>query len=158
MEILDYYGVVWSTCVIEYNTGIEFVLYEPDQDQKTTKAPVRLRAYGGLADYIKDMVSSKMIEKYVRAHWYYDENTILHKIEYYAPESNALAKAITAVSPRSDGCIIFGHQELLETKKPAPMDEKEMKAYKEFEDDPTKHRNILIQRYATKTNRPWRFY
>lgn len=93
------------------------------------KAPVRIEAFGGLANYINEIGCTDAEERYIKADWYYDRNLYLRRIEI--PSSNELipAKVITQDDWLSDDLVIFGPQEYIETDVPEPMNHEQNVAW-----------------------------
>ena len=131
MNIFNYYGTIWSTCEEPSKSGVDIILYDPAQEH--TKAPVRITAYGGLAEYVKNLISTDDEEKYMNAFWFYDSNLFLHKIVYYDLTARKILKVVTTDSPFAKECTFFGSKEFLNTKEPEPLDTKTVEAYIAFE-------------------------
>lgn len=104
-------------------------LYDMGDDDK---APVRIEAIGGLADYIRAIESTDAEERYLTANWYYDNLLYLHRIEIPSTELNKPAKVIAQHDPIEPAATIFGPAEYIETRHPEPMDNEQRRAWCEY--------------------------
>ena len=93
----------------------DLVLYDQGDDNK---APVRIEATGGLADYINAIEGTDAEERYLTADWYYDRMLYLHRIEIPSTEPVTPAKIIAQHEPIEPGVSIFGPAHYIETNKP----------------------------------------
>ena len=97
------------------------------------KAPVRLEAFGAVADYINAIEWTDAEERYIRSIWHYDSNLYLHYIEVPAEEGNTPAKIITSEDGwLSDTLLVFGPQEYIETEEPESMTTEEFHRWHEW--------------------------
>ena len=110
----------------------DLVLFDLYDDNK---APVRIEAMGGLADYLKEIEWTDAEERYITSDWYYDSNLFLHRIEIPSKDPGKAAKIIAqhdAIEP----CVsIFGPTEYIETRKPDPMSSEQRAAWFAFLSD-----------------------
>lgn len=89
------------------------------------KAPVGLRATGGLAEYIENIGWTDAEERYIKCDYYYDNTLVLKKIE--VPGKNGTpAKVIIPAGIDSNDVVIFGEQNYIETSEPEGMSGDEM--------------------------------
>jgi hypothetical protein len=84
------------------------------------KAPTRIEAFGGLANYINAIEMTDAEERYIKADWYYDSNLFLHRIEI-PTEDGRIAKIITQDEVWADDVVIFGPKDYVDTDSPVPM-------------------------------------
>lgn len=110
----------------------ELVLYDMDDDNK---APVKIEAIGGLADYINTIEGTDAEERYLTANWYYDNLLYLHRIEIPSTEPGKPAKIIAQHDPIEPASTIFGLADYIETRKPAPMDSEQLQAWYRYNAD-----------------------
>lgn len=96
------------------------------------KAPTRIEAFGGLANYINEIECTDAEERYIKADWYYDCNLYLHRIEIPSSNEYKPAKVITQDDFLSDEVVIFGPQDYIETDSPEPMGSEQVAAWCEF--------------------------
>ena len=108
----------------------DLVLYDQGDDNK---APVRIEATGGLADYINAIEGTDAEERYLTADWYYDRMLYLHRIEIPSTEPGKPAKIIVQHEPIEPGVSIFGPADYIETNKPEPMDKEQRAAWYSFQ-------------------------
>lgn len=104
-------------------------LYDINNDDK---APIRIEAIGGLADYINAIEGTDVEERYLTANWYYDKLLCLHRIEIPSTEPNKPAKIIAQHDPIEPAATIFGPAEYIETRRPEPMDAEQRRAWYEY--------------------------
>lgn len=96
------------------------------------KAPIRIEAIGGLADYIKAIEGTDAEERYLTANWYYDDLLYLHHIEIPSTHPFTPAKIIAQHDPIEPTATIFGPAEYIETRHPEPMDHEQHRAWYEY--------------------------
>nr|DAS69125.1 MAG TPA: hypothetical protein [Caudoviricetes sp.] len=101
-------------------------LYDMNDDDK---APIRIEATGGLADYIQAIEWTDVEERYLTAEWYYDKLLYLHRIEIPSTEPGKPAKIIAQHDPIEPTASIFGPADYIETNKPGPMDNEQLRAW-----------------------------
>ena len=100
-----------------------------------SKAPVRIEAIGGLADYINAIEGTDAEERYLTADWYYDNLLYLHRIEIPSTVPGKPAKIIAQHDPIEPNVTIFGPSEYIETSKPEPMNNEQRAAWLSFRSD-----------------------
>lgn len=126
-----YHGKISSCSAEKRNSGIlavDMILYDMyDAD----KAPTRIQAFGGLAQYIYEINGTDAEERYLDADYYYDNNLYLHRIEIHCKDGRT-AKVLTQDDFLSEELMIFGPQEYIEVDEPEPMDNEQEKAWYEF--------------------------
>ena len=96
------------------------------------KAPIRIEALGGLADYINSLYCTDAEECYLTADWYYDNMLDLHRIEIPSTEPGKPAKIIAqheSICPTAD---IFGPSEYIKTSAPSPMGKEQLLAWEAY--------------------------
>lgn len=93
------------------------------------KAPIRIEATGGLADYINAIEGTDAEERYLSATWVYDHNLYLHRIEVPSTEPGRPAKIIAVHDTLSRTVDIFGPADYIESRTPAPMDPQQLHAW-----------------------------
>lgn len=134
MRMYSYTGSVSSISVNPKESTrlshADLILY--DSFHLDQVAPVRIQAYGGLADYIMALESTDAEERYMQAVWYYDELLHLQRIEYHCKKSNVLAKVIVQKDTMSPKAYVFGPQEFLDAQYPVPMSQEQMREYNKF--------------------------
>lgn len=108
---------------------VDLVLADLDDDNK---APVKIEATGGLADYINAIEGTDAEERYITADWYYDRMLYLHRIEIPSMELGKPAKIIAQHDPFEPGVSIFGPADYIETSKPEPMNKEQYGAWLSF--------------------------
>lgn len=108
----------------------DVVLYDMNDSYK---APVKIEAIGGFADYINRIESTDAEERYLTANWYYDELLCLHRIEIPSSDPVAPAKVIAQIDAIEPTVTIFGPADYIQTSKPAPMDSEQLRAWFEYE-------------------------
>ena len=96
------------------------------------KAPVRIEATGGLADYLKEIEWTDAEERYISSDWYYDSNLFLHRIEIPSKEPGRAAKIIAQHDAIDPSVSIFGPTEYIETRNPDPMSNEQRAAWFAF--------------------------
>ena len=96
----------------------DLILFDSTDD---SKAPVRIEATGGLADYINHIEMTDAEERYLNADWFYDNNLFLYRIEIPSNDPSCPAKIIAQLDPIAPDVSIFGHSEYIETRHPEPM-------------------------------------
>ena len=107
----------------------DLVLFDINDDDK---APVKIEAMGGLADYINAIEGTDAEERYITADWYYDSPLCLLRIEIPSTEPGKPAKIIAQCDPIEPSATIFGPADYIETSRPAPMDDDQRRAWCEF--------------------------
>ena len=108
---------------------VDLFLYDMNDDDK---APVRIEAAGGLADYINAIECTDAEERYLTANWYYDSNLHLFRIEIPSTEPGKPAKIIAQHDALGRTASIFGPADYIETSKPEPMTSEQRSAWYEF--------------------------
>lgn len=98
---------------------MDLILFDIHDDDK---APIKIEARGGMADYINNIEMTDAEERYISAIWYYDNLLCLHAIEIPSTEPGQPAKIIAVHDPIMPEATIFGPAEFIETSKPGPMD------------------------------------
>lgn len=109
--------------------ALDIILHDfSDRD----KAPTRIEAFGGLADYIDAIEWTDAEERYLNWNWYYDDNLFLYRIEVPSTDPHRPAKIIAQVDPMDDTAAIFGPSDYIETDKPKPMSDEQFLAFLNF--------------------------
>lgn len=108
---------------------VDMILSDIDDDDK---APTRITAIGGLADYITGIEWTDAEERYLTANWYYDSNLHLFRIEVPSTEPGKPAKIIAQHKANDREASIFSPSEYIETSKPEPMDDEQLRAWYDF--------------------------
>jgi len=96
------------------------------------KAPVRLEAHGGLAEYINNIEHTDAEERYITCDWYYDSLLWLYRIEVPSSNPNIPAKIITQFFPLDLETVIFGPTDYIKTTEPAPMENEQFSSWCDF--------------------------
>ena len=129
-KLYKYTGVVSEHCYRRNNPNalpfLNLVLCDLHDDDK---APIRIDAFGGLADYINAIECTDAEERYLTADWYYDSLLYLHRIEIPSTEPGRPAKIIAQHDPIEPTVTIFGPSDYIETPKPSPMDNEQLLAW-----------------------------
>ena len=84
---------------------LDLVLCDLSDDDK---APIRIEALGGLADYINAIEGTDAEERYLTADWYFDSLLYLHRIEIPSTEPWRPAKIIAQHDAIEPTATIFG--------------------------------------------------
>lgn len=108
---------------------VDMILGDIDDDDK---APIRITALGGLADYISAIEGTDAEERYIAANWYFDRLLCLHRIEVPSTEPGKPAKIIAQHRATDREASVFGPSEYIETSKPEPMDDEQLRAWSDF--------------------------
>ena len=108
---------------------VDLFLYDMNDDDK---APVRIEATGGLADYINAIEGTDAEERYLTANWYYDASLTLYRIEIPSTEPDRPAKIIAQHDALSRTIFIFGPDDYIEARKPNPMTAEQCSAWFDF--------------------------
>lgn len=108
---------------------VDMILSDIDDDDK---APTRITAIGGLADYITGIEWTDAEERYSAANWYFDRLLCLHRIEVPSTEPGKPAKIIAQHRATDREASVFGPSEYIETSKPEPMDDEQLRAWSDF--------------------------
>lgn len=108
---------------------VDMILDDIDDDDK---APHRIEAIGGLADYISAIEGTDAEERYIAANWYFDCLLCLHRIEVPSTEPGKPAKIIAQHRATDREASVFGPSEYIETSKPEPMDDEQLRAWSDF--------------------------
>lgn len=108
---------------------VDMILSDINDDDK---APIRITAIGGLADYINAIECTDAEERYLTANWYYDRNLHLFRIEVPSTEPGKPAKIIAQHDALDRTASIFGPADYIETSKPEPMTSEQRSAWCEF--------------------------
>ncbi len=109
--------------------SVDLILYDIDNDDK---APVRIRASGGLADYINEIEGTDAEERYITSAWYYDRNLVLLRIVIPSTVPGEPAKIIAQHDACSFSAETFGPADYIETSKPEPMTRDQLSAWNNF--------------------------
>ena len=132
-RLYKYTGTVSSFGCQRYAPGaplhMDLILSDLNDDEK---APVRIEAIGGMAEYINKIEMTDAEERYISATWYYDSLLMLHAIEIPSTEPGQPAKIIAVLDPLAPEASIFGPAEYIETSKPEPMDRDQRYAWYSF--------------------------
>lgn len=114
--------------------SVDMILSDIDDDDK---APIRITAAGGLADYINAIEWTDAEERYLSCNWYFDSLLHLHRIEVPSVEPGKPAKIIAQHDAIDREASIFGPSDYIETSKPEPMSREQESAWYAFnaEDD-----------------------
>ena len=108
---------------------LDLVLHDLNDDYK---APIRVEALGGLADYIHEIEFTDAEERYLSSDWYYDDLLYLHCIVVPSIEHDRPAKVIAQHDAIEPEATIFGPAGYIETDNPAPMDDDQCRAWYEY--------------------------
>lgn len=108
---------------------VDMILGDINDDDK---APIRISAAGGLADYINAIEWTDAEERYLASDWYYDDLLYLHRIEVPSTEPGKPAKIIAQHEAIDREASIFGPAEYIETSKPEPMDDQQRRAWYDY--------------------------
>lgn len=129
-QLYKYNGLVSSFSFNDKGCGmIDMVLGDiSDWD----KPPVRVTAYGALAQYIKDIEGTDAEERYINSDWYYDRNLYLRRIEVPSSNEYIPAKVIMSADFLSEELAVFGPKDYIEISSPEPMDKEQQIAWSEF--------------------------
>ena len=129
-KLYKYTGTVSSTCYRRNNPNalpfLQLELYDMHDDDK---APIRIEALGGLADYIHAIEGTDAEERYLTANWYYDSLLYLHRIEIPSTDPNRPAKIIAQHDAIEPAATIFGPADYIEAPTPGPMDSEQFHAW-----------------------------
>lgn len=109
--------------------SVDMILYDINDDDK---APIRISAAGGLADYINAIEWTDVEERYLASDWYFDQLLYLHRIEVPSTEPGKPAKIIAQHEAIDREASIFGPAEYIETSKPEPMDSQQRRAWHDY--------------------------
>ena len=96
------------------------------------KAPIRISAAGGLADYINAIEWTDAEERYLSSDWYFYHLLYLRRIEVPSTEPGKPAKIIAQHEAIDREASIFGPAEYIETCKPEPMSGEQQSAWFAF--------------------------
>ena len=108
---------------------VDMILDDINDDDK---APIRISAAGGLADYINDIECTDAEERYLASDWYFDHLLYLHRIEVPSTEPGKPAKIIAQHEAIDREASIFGPAEYIETRKPEPMNNEQRESWYAF--------------------------
>lgn len=108
---------------------VDMILGDISDDNK---APIRIEAIGGLADYINAVECTDAEERYLTTNWYFDRLLCLHRIEVPSTEPGKPAKIIAQHDALDRIASIFGPADYIETIKPEPMDDEQLRAWADF--------------------------
>ena len=108
---------------------VDMILGDINDDDK---APIRISAAGGLADYINAIEWTDAEERYLASDWYFDHLLYLHRIEVPNMEPGKPAKIIAQHEAIDREASIFGPSEYIETTKPEPMDGEQRRAWYDY--------------------------
>lgn len=112
--------------------SVDMILYDINDDDK---APIRISAGGGLADYINAIEWTDAEERYLSSDWYFDRLLYLHRIEVPSTEPGKPAKIIAQHEAIDRDASIFGPAEYIETRKPEPMNSEQRNAWYAFDSE-----------------------
>ena len=84
---------------------VDMILGDINDDDK---APIRISAAGGLADYINAIEWTDAEERYLASDWYFDHLLCLHRIEVPSMEPGKPAKIIAQHEAIDREASIFG--------------------------------------------------
>jgi hypothetical protein len=108
---------------------VEIMLHDfSDSD----KAPTKVDAFGGLADYIEAIEFTDHEERYITADWYYDDLLHLYRIEIPSADPIRPAKVIAQIGALDPTAAVFGPADYIETSKPEPMTAEQFHEYLVF--------------------------
>ena len=132
-KLYKYTGSVSSYSYIKRTpdslSGADLILKDLYDDDK---APIRIEAFGGLADYIDAIECTDAEERYLSANWYYDSNLFLLRIEIPSIEPGNPAKIIAQHDALDRYAFIFGPVDYIETSRPEPMNDEQCSAWYKF--------------------------
>ena len=121
-KLYAYTGTVSSFSYRRNNpNALPFADLVPCDMADDNKAPVRIEAMGGLADYIREIEGTDAEERYLPAVWFYDSLLCLHRIEIPSTDPTTPAKVIAQHDAISPTCSVFGPAEYIEDPKPQPL-------------------------------------
>ena len=133
-KLYKYTGGISSVCYRRNSPEavpvVDMILDDINDDDK---APIRISAAGGLADYINAIAWTDAEERYIASDWYFDHLLYLHRIEVPSMEPGKPAKIIAQHESIDREASIFGPAEYIETRKPEPMDNEQRKAWYAFD-------------------------
>lgn len=109
--------------------SVDMILYDINDGDK---APIRISAVGGLADYINAIEWTDAEERYITSNWYFDELLYLHRIEIPSVEPGKPAKIIAQHDILDREASVFGPSEHIEARKPEPMSNEQRSAWYAF--------------------------
>lgn len=109
---------------------VDMILDDINDDDK---APIRISAAGGLADYINAIEWTDAEERYLTADWYFDSLLCLHRIEVPSTKPGEPAKIIAQHDILDREASVFGPSEYIETRKPEPMSNEQKTAWYAFD-------------------------
>lgn len=129
-KLYKYTGTVSSTCYRRNNPNalpfLDLVLCDMHDDDK---APIRIEALGGLADYINAIEGTDAEERYLTADWYFDSLLYLHRIEIPSTDPWRPAKIIAQHDAIEPAASIFGPADYIAKPNPGPMDNEQYHAW-----------------------------
>lgn len=129
-KLYKYTGTVSAHCYRRNNPNalpfMEMVLSDLYDDDK---APIKIEAVGGLADYINAIEGTDAEERYLTADWYYDSLLYLHRIEIPSADPWRPAKIIAQHDAIEPTASIFGPADYIEEPNPVPMDSEQHHAW-----------------------------
>ena len=135
-KLYKYVGTVSSFNYRRVSSGslasVDLVLYDMNNDDK---APIRIEAIGGLADYINEIEGTDAEERYIESAWYYDRNLVLLRIVVPSIVPGEPAKIIAQHDACSFSAETFGPAGYIETSKPEPMSRDQLSAWNNFKAD-----------------------
>ena len=108
---------------------VDMILDDINDDDK---APIRISAAGGFADYIDSIECTDAEERYLASDWYFDNLLYLHRIEVPSTEPGKPAKIIAQHEAIDREASIFGPSEYIEISKPEPMNSEQRNAWYAF--------------------------
>jgi hypothetical protein len=97
-----------------------------------SKAPIRIDAFGGLADYIYSIEGTDAEERYIPSTWIYDELLRLCRIEIPSTNPRRPAKIIAQRDPLDCAAAVFGPTDYIQTGRPEPLDADQYSAWIEY--------------------------
>lgn len=132
-KLYKYTGTISAFSYRKNNpNALAFVALDLHDMRDDDKAPVRIEAVGGLADYISSIEGTDAEERYIASDWYYDDLLFLHRIEVPSTEPGKPAKIIAQHDPIEPQVTIFGPADYIETSKPEPMDDQQRRAWRDY--------------------------
>lgn len=134
-RLYKYTGTVGSYRVEHRDTFItrmDMIVHDITDD---SKAPARIEAFGGLADYIKDLHDTDREEKYLQVVFVYDANLFLHYIIVPGYDSRIPAKLICAAEVWDEVVETFGPQDYIDDTRPGRMSPEEFNRFVEWKMD-----------------------
>lgn len=104
---------------------LDIKLYDPNNDDVP---PTRLTALGEIAEYIDSLEGTDDDERYLRTHYYYDDNLTLVGVEIPAVDKGPIpAKMIVCglLTAADHGMRVYGPRDYITSDAPDPMSDSE---------------------------------